>query len=117
MKVIIDLDDTLSKTENRDYEHSQPIQSVIDKLGEMRISELKLAQDVKNVLVVDDVIFTGTTLNAVMEKIAENQQVTNIVNAFLYKNIHTPVDVSANYCYAAEYDGNAHWLVFPWEKA
>lgn len=36
MKVIIDLDDTLSKTENRDYEHSQPIQSVIDKLGEMR---------------------------------------------------------------------------------
>ena len=52
-----------------------------------------------------------------MEKIAENQQVTNIVNAFLYKNIHTPDDVSANYCYAAEYDGNAHWLVFPWEKA
>ena len=36
MKVIIDLDDTLSKTENRDYEHSQPIQSVIDKLVEMR---------------------------------------------------------------------------------
>lgn len=36
MKVIIDLDDTLSKTEDRDYEHSQPIQSVIDKLGEMR---------------------------------------------------------------------------------
>ena len=36
MKVIIDLDDTLSKTKNRDYEHSQPIQSVIDKLVEMR---------------------------------------------------------------------------------
>lgn len=36
MKVIIDLDDTLSKTENRDYEHSQPIQSVIDKLVEIR---------------------------------------------------------------------------------
>ena len=88
-----------------------------DKLGEMCISELKLAQNVKSVLVVDDVIFTGTTLSAVMEKIAENQQVTNIVNAFLYKNINTPDDVSANYCYAAEYDGNAHWLVFPWEKA
>ena len=36
MRIVIDLDDTLSKTENRDYEHSQPIQSVIDKLDEVR---------------------------------------------------------------------------------
>lgn len=36
MRIVIDLDDTISKTENRDYEHSQPIRSVIDKLAEVR---------------------------------------------------------------------------------
>ena len=87
-----------------------------DKLGEMHISDLKLAPEVKSVLVVDDVIFTGTTLNAVMAKVAENPHVTTIVNSFLYKNIHAPADITADYCYASEYDGNAHWLVFPWEK-
>ena len=83
-----------------------------DKLGEMHISDLKLAPAVKSVLVVDDVIFAGTSINAVMA----NPHVTTIVNSFLYKNIHAPVDITADYCYASEYDGNAHWLVFPWEK-
>ncbi len=87
-----------------------------NKLGEMKISDLKLPDNINSVLVVDDVIFTGTTLDAVIEKLkTNNPQVQYGINAFLYKNSKTTYN-NYNYHYAEEYDGDAYWLVFPWEN-
>lgn len=87
-----------------------------DKLGDMQISEIKISNNIKNIIVVDDCIFTGTTLNAVKTEIFKNKQIENVVNVFLYKNEKMP-DIDLNYIYAESYNGDTTWLVFPWEKS
>lgn len=81
----------------------------------VKVSEINFASNIHNVLVVDDCIFTGATLAAVINKIKENKQIEHITNVFLYKNEHVQ-NIFNNYLYAKSYDGNTTWLVFPWEK-
>lgn len=86
-----------------------------DELCNVEITDLELPKNIYNALVIDDCIFTGTTLDAVTKKILKNEQLLYVVNAFLYKNKNVP-DILSDYIYAKEYDGNTTWLVFPWEK-
>jgi len=86
-----------------------------DKLGDVQVSDIRFAPDVHKILVVDDCIFTGTTLDAVMKKISENEQITDITNAFLYMNTKIS-KIFANFVYSEPYDGSTTWLVFPWEN-
>lgn len=87
-----------------------------DKLGQLHVDDVYISNDIHSVLVIDDVIFTGTTLDAVMVKLAGHENITEITNAFLYKNDKTTYDGSP-YVYAQLYDGNSEWLVFPWENS
>lgn len=86
-----------------------------DELCNVEITDLELPNNIHNVLVIDDCIFTGTTLDAVTKKILKNEQIIYVVNAFLYKNKNVS-NIMYDYIYAKEYDGNTTWLVFPWEK-
>ena len=86
-----------------------------DELCNVEITDLELPKNIYNIVVIDDCIFTGTTLDAVTKKILKNEQILYVVNAFLYKNKNVP-DIMTDYIYAKEYDGNTKWLVFPWEK-
>lgn len=91
-----------------------------DKLGEVHITDLKIDEKFNSVLVVDDCIFTGTTLDATIKMLLRvNKNLCYGVNAFLYKNNKTTYGSKLsdyNYEYAKEYDGNTTWLVFPWEN-
>lgn len=86
-----------------------------DKFGEMHIEDLNISKDVHNVLVVDDVLFTGKTLDAVMTLLAKHENITGITNAFLYRN-YMSTYAGTTHIYSLAYDGDAQWLVFPWEK-
>ena len=85
-----------------------------DKFNTMNIGDVQLAGHINKILVVDDCIFTGTTLDAVMAKIAENEHVTDITNVFLYKNEKVP-EITPDFIYTEQYNGDTTWLVFPWE--
>lgn len=87
-----------------------------NKLGEIQISDVKFRDDIKSIILIDDVIFTGTTLDAVFKNIVKNnKQIEYIANAFLYKNDKTRYN-DMDYVYSVLYDGDTKWLVFPWEK-
>lgn len=91
-----------------------------NKLGDIHISDLKIDENFDSVLIVDDCIFTGTTLDATIEMLKKNNpQLHYSENAFLYKNSKTTYDSKLShygYVYAEEYDGDTTWLVFPWEN-
>lgn len=62
-------------------------------------------------LAVDDCLTSGKTMTAVYKLLA-SKGVNNIYSAVLYKNIH----VEQSVYFAAQYDADREWLVFPWEN-
>ncbi len=86
-------------------------------VGVCKQAEVKIEDTLKNlkgkiVLVVDDCMTSGKTIDAVY-KLLVNKKVERVYIAVLYKNIHAngyPVT------FAAAYDANKEWLVFPWEN-
>lgn len=83
----------------------------VRKQAEMHIEDTLQNVEGKNVLVVDDCLTSGKTINAVC-KLLENKNATSVYVAVLYKNIHTEYPVQ----FAAQYDADREWLVFPWEN-
>ena len=72
--------------------------------------------DNKKILVVDDVVTTGKTLEYVCGKIIQEAKEPMIETVTEYYNIsvnNKPI-IKPNY-YAVEYNANNTWLVFPWE--
>ena len=83
----------------------------IRKQAEMQIEDTLQNVKGKTVLVVDDCLTSGKTINAVYDLLT-NKGATSIYIAVLYKNIHVEYPVQ----FAAQYDADREWLVFPWEN-
>lgn len=85
-------------------------------IGEVKLESLKMKDDIKSVLIVDDVIFTGTTAKAAFDDLVKvNGNLSYAKFAFLYKNSALE-QYDIDYEFAEAYDGTAKWLVFPWEN-
>lgn len=76
--------------------------------------------DGKNILIVDDVFDSGTTINHILKEIAINVDMTKtkIHSATLFQNRVKKIDnllqKEATY-YAIPYSSDEQWIVFPWE--
>ncbi len=87
-------------------------------LGTVQYENLNISNNLHNILVVDDCIFSGTTTNKIIEMLSKNKNIDNISIAVLYKNILANFENTdiVKYYYDLEYDGSKQWLIFPWEK-
>lgn len=85
----------------------------ICKQEEVHIKDTLQDVEGKQVLVVDDCLTSGKTLDAVYQLLAD-KKVQSIYMAVLYKNIN--VEDVFPMSYAALYDASKEWLVFPWEN-
>ena len=69
----------------------------------------------KNVLIVDDVYTTGTTIDTVTKLIFDNVEIICLTTVTVFENIQQLNNNRQPDIYSTVYNADSDWIVFPWE--
>lgn len=86
------------------------------KLGNITAGTFEYRKlEFKNILIVDDVYTTGTTIDTVTKLILDNTENIHITTVTIFENIHQLNIERQPDIYSTVYDADKDWIVFPWE--